>query len=241
MPPSYRIRTHPRARHVKLRVQPDGALVVTAPPGIGRARVDAIVAERADWISQARRRAAARADALPAALQGPRPERIELPAVSECWSLSYHQQRGAARSRIVSDPDAGHLGVHLADDEPDTAPVLLCNWLRARARPVLEAQVADLAEAFGFGYGRISIRNQRSRWGSCSSKGNLSLNARLLFASPAACRYVLVHELVHTRIPNHSPAFWSAVAELEPDYLEAERELDTLWPRLPGWVDPVRG
>ncbi len=74
-------------------------------------------------------------------------------------------------------------------------------------------------------YGRVSIRNQKTCWGSCSRKGNLSFNYKILFLPPRLQDYVIVHELAHLREFNHSPAFWAVVASVCPDWRALRREL----------------
>ncbi len=235
--PSYRIQTHPRARHVRLRVDRLGQVVVTVPPGFDRGRVAALVSERGEWIRRVQGRFQRARGELDNGLGGLRPERVELPAVDECWTVDYQScrrrtvgfQAGEDRLMFRLPPDD-------ADSLDDSIAEKLRGWLMDRARQLLPAMVDDLAETFGFQPGRITIRNQRSRWGSCSANGNLSLNARLLMASPAACRYVLIHELVHLEHPNHSRAFWRRVEQLDPGYRSASKELRDLWLRLPEWV-----
>lgn len=70
------------------------------------------------------------------------------------------------------------------------------------------ARLAELARQYGFTYNKVSIRNQRSRWGSCSTKGNINLNIKLVALPPELCDYVILHELTHTRVHNHSSKFW---------------------------------
>ncbi len=101
--------------------------------------------------------------------------------------------------------------------------------LRARARPVLEARVAHYAPMAGVSWGKITVRTQRSRWGSCSAQGNLSFNALLLLTPPEVLDYVVVHELCHRKEMNHSPRFWAEVERLVPDW-KAQR----LWLRRNG-------
>jgi predicted metal-dependent hydrolase len=79
---------------------------------------------------------------------------------------------------------------------------------RTEAREVLTTRLAQLAKQHGFRYNKVSIRNQRTRWGSCSSRNNLSLNVRLMSLTQELVDYVLLHELVHTRIHDHSKRFW---------------------------------
>ncbi|MFW5927439.1 MAG: M48 family metallopeptidase [Wenzhouxiangella sp.] len=235
--PTYSLRTHPRARHVRLRVEPCGSVVVTAPRGIGRDRIDRLVADRAGWIEQVRRRIAAERAQRDPAVCARRPERIELPAVGETWPVRYRPGRQETAS--LRQSQAG-LVLTLPDREAhrvdDQVAACLVRWLRARARWALVPWVEALAVEHGIEYGRISIRNQRSRWGSCSAVGNLSLNARLLLCSAETCRYVLIHELVHIEHPNHSPAFWRRVGELAPGYRSAMVELEQLSRRLPDWL-----
>ncbi len=92
--------------------------------------------------------------------------------------------------------------------------------LRARAKEIFARRVAELAPAVGVSWGNITIRFQRSRWGSCSAKGNLNFNALLLLAPPEVLDYVVVHELCHRRELNHSPRFWAEVARVLPDYAQ---------------------
>ena len=94
---------------------------------------------------------------------------------------------------------------------------------RRVARELVTAAADDEARALGVRYERIAIRDQRTRWGSCSSRGTLSFNWRLALAPHSVLDYVVVHELCHLREPNHSPRFWALVAERRPGW-RAERD-----------------
>ena len=99
---------------------------------------------------------------------------------------------------------------------------------RARARQAAEQlipRLRELAARLGLTVGRVSIRNQRSRWGSCSRTGAIALNFRLVQMPPAVADYVLIHELMHLQQQNHGPRFWRLVEHACPDYREAERWL----------------
>jgi predicted metal-dependent hydrolase len=82
----------------------------------------------------------------------------------------------------------------------------------------------------------VQIRLQRTRWGSCSSSGSISLNASLLFVAPALVRYLFVHELCHLFSMNHSRRFWNAVERFEPDYRALDRKLTAAWALIPLWA-----
>lgn len=98
-------------------------------------------------------------------------------------------------------------------------------WYRREARGRIEAVARSEAERLELEPGRITIRDQRTRWGSCSTSGTLSFNWRLVIGPGHALRYVVIHELVHIRHHNHSRAFWNALAEALPD-----------WKRSAGWL-----
>ena len=97
--------------------------------------------------------------------------------------------------------------------------------LAGEARRMIPPRVAQRAVQIGVRYGRIAIRNQRTRWGSCSSKGNLNFNCMLMLCPDAVLDYVIVHELCHRKEMNHSSRFWAEVSSVLPDYREARKWL----------------
>jgi len=101
--------------------------------------------------------------------------------------------------------------------------------MRQLARERLVPRLHQLAANHGLTVARVTIRNQRSRWGSCSRARAIALNFRLVQMPPDVCEYVLLHELMHIRQQNHGPRFWALVEQACPDYREAER-----WLRIQG-------
>ena len=93
------------------------------------------------------------------------------------------------------------------------------------ARSVFTQKTAYYAAIMGVTYGRISIREQKTRWGSCSSKGDLNFNWRLIFAPGDVLDYIVVHELAHRREMNHSSAFYAIVGSILPDYKKQQKWL----------------
>lgn len=89
----------------------------------------------------------------------------------------------------------------------------------------IEAKIEHFNQSYNFKFNKINIRNQKTRWGSCSKKGNLNFSYRLLFLPQCAADYIIVHELCHLKEPNHSYKFWNLVAKTIPNYLEIRKEL----------------
>lgn len=100
-------------------------------------------------------------------------------------------------------------------------------WYKGQAVPVLLEHVLLCARRYGFTYPKIRISPARTRWGSCSSTGTLSFTYRLVMAPPEVIDYVVIHELAHTQVKNHSQTFWRRVGEILPEYKQYVRWLKT--------------
>lgn len=96
---------------------------------------------------------------------------------------------------------------------------------RQAAKGKIEARVSELSQRYGFSFSRLSVRDQRSRWGSCSERGNLSFNYRLAELPGELMDYVIVHELCHLRVFNHSRAFWEEIEKIIPAYRSFRKSL----------------
>jgi predicted metal-dependent hydrolase len=112
----------------------------------------------------------------------------------------------------------------------------LQGWLKRAAGERLAPRLMRLADDLNYSVARVAIRCQRTRWGSCSTRGTVSLNCSLVFLRPEVVRYLFVHELAHTVHMNHSAAFWRLVERLEPEYRGLDRELLAGWRTVPAWV-----
>ncbi len=206
----FRVRRHPGARRITLRVQND-ELVVTAPPHVSDRELRTAVAARADWVvaALARSRAARPAPLVPG-------DRIPLLGGSVALVASpRHRARHTA------------AGLEVPGDAPLAS--IVERWYRSAARTHFAARVAAWAPHIGVTPTSIAIRDQRTRWGSASAGGRISFNWRLMMADPDVAEYVTVHELVHLRHMDHSSAFWDCVADYWPDY-----RLQRDWLRIHG-------
>ncbi len=114
--------------------------------------------------------------------------------------------------------------------------VLLREWVRREARVRLSAVLWSLANQYGFERREVSVRFQRTRWGSCPRRGNINLNACLIFLPERLARHIVLHELCHTRHMNHGEGFWKLLFSLEPDALARDRDMRGAWRHVPAWV-----
>ncbi|NTV02845.1 MAG: M48 family metallopeptidase [Chlorobiaceae bacterium] len=230
----YTLRVSPRARYARLKISPHEGLIVVIPQHFDKKRVPGLVESRREWIIKVQgsfdlRRLDGVSDTGEAL-----PSRIELNGIGETWRVTY---RSEARARIsVREASEDELLVVGPVHDEASCRLALESWLKRRADLKLVTQLGRIASAHGFSYSSVSVRKQRSRWGSCSSKGRISLNLKLLFLPPLLVRYIMVHELCHTRHMNHSRRFWSEVAGVDPDYAAHDREMKHAWRFVPGWL-----
>jgi predicted metal-dependent hydrolase len=229
-----RVRESGRARYLTLRMLPPHTLELVVPRGTRAADVNAFVLEHRQWIEDARRELVAsrpiRSEALPTT--------VDLRAVGQQWRIEYRNEPGRrARCRAretvleVLTPDASRRG----------AAGALRSWLLDEADYHLVPWLKREALIVGRRPRKVQVRLQRTRWGSCSNSGTVSLNAALLFLEPAVVRYLFVHELCHLIALNHSRKFWNAVARYEPEFETLDRRLTQAWHEIPLWAHPEAG
>jgi predicted metal-dependent hydrolase len=223
------VRESERARRLTVRVFHTGRVEVVVPSRTSPIAVERFLERHRHWIE--RKRAEAQTRSLPAAPFPP--QRIELSACEEQWRVHV---AGGGRGVRISQLGSGLLT--LSGDVRDGRAVrqALRTWLTERAAELLGPQLDECARELKFEYRRMLIRRQRTRWGSCSTRGTISLNCCLLFQRPPVVRYLLIHELAHTVHMNHSRRFWQTVARHCPDYQRLDRELLDGWRRVPAWV-----
>ena len=224
----YTVKRSPRARYVRLSVSTKG-LIVTVPQRFCVSRdLPPILEEKKDWIAEALKKVAQRSR-LRESSAG-LPEIIELRALEEKWRIRFAP---LPRERLKAEEGTITLASDFNEDE---ALVALRHWVHLKGCSHLPSMLNHVAERHRFSYINVSVREQKSRWGSCSFKGNISLNSRLLFLPPYLVRHILLHELCHLKEMNHSKAFHNLLAQLDPDAGKNAAELKQAWNFVPGWV-----
>jgi len=198
---------HSTRRTISLIIQPDGTLTVRAPLRMSESRIHEFVENHANWIHR---------------------KQEQIPTTPSPQKKDYHDGElflflgkeyplhilVQTRTRLILKEDSFYISKsHL----PEVREAFI-RWYKLQAREVIAKRVALHAQQNGLSWQKLRISSARTRWGSCTARGNLSFTWRLVLAPLEIIDYVVVHELVHTRIKNHSPAFWKKVAEIMPGY-----------------------
>lgn len=211
-------RSH-RARNYRLTLRRDGTAVAVIPARGSEREAVRFVEQHREWLERARNRQRQR------------------PRAAAVWVIGTHVlwrgEMTAVRVAAAAEPLAAGRGfrpkVCLAADvfqvarlDGDLRPTLEAHFAR-RAKVELPARTWELAAVTGVEVKLVTVRNQRSRWGSCSANGTISLNWRLVQTPDFVRDYIIYHELMHLKEMNHSARFWARVEEVCPDWRDAER------------------
>ncbi|MBM3874199.1 MAG: M48 family metallopeptidase [Verrucomicrobia bacterium] len=200
-----------RAENYRLTLRRDGVAVLTIPARGSEREGRRFLEAQRDWLERARERQQRR------------------PKTAEVWVPGTHVLWRGELTEIRIALAGERPAVCLAADvfrvprlDRDVRPTLEAHFLR-RAKVELPARTWELAAVTGVAVRQVSVRNQRSRWGSCSAGGVISLNWRLIQTPDSVRDYIIHHELMHLREMNHSDRFWARVEEVCPGWREAER------------------
>jgi hypothetical protein len=199
-----------QARSYRLSLGRDGVAIATIPAHGSMKEARRFVELNRDWLSRARERQSRR----------PRAAQVWTVGTQMLWRGEFHPIRPAA----TGDRPAVSLGsdvFRVPRLEGDLRPALESRFVRI-AKVELPARAWELAAQTRMNVTRVSVRDQRSRWGSCTAAGAISLNWRLVLTPESVRDYIIYHELMHLREMNHSPRFWACVEEVFPRWQEAE-------------------
>ncbi len=219
------VRENPAARGITLNVSHSRGLVATVPPRCAPGALTAFLLAKEKWIL----------NKLDYYASFPNPKQPKeffegdavrfLGAVYRLKIDVAPAHAPARRAKVFFDENEGVVTVRVAARSPRAIRIALEKWYRSQAERVFAARLRFFADDMGLRAARVFVRGQRTVWGTCSSKNNLSLNWRLVLAPLSVIDYVIVHELAHLRELNHSKAFWSIVARYCPDFKERRKWL----------------
>ncbi len=229
----YAVRISARAKRPSVTVCLHEGIIVTVPKGFDQRRLHRLLSQWRPWLQRQLQKADAERRALPPEVLRALPDEVHLAALDRDWAVEY---RPSDVTAVRLSESQSQLKLSGDVSNQSACRNALRRWLARQARMHLNTALAQLASDHGFSYRRIAIRGQRTRWGSCSSSGTISLNYLLLFLAPELVRCVLLHELCHTRHMNHGSRFHALLARLEPDYPVLDRQLDRAWQMIPFWA-----
>jgi predicted metal-dependent hydrolase len=231
---SYMLRVSSRAKNVRLKMSPYEGLIVVVPQGFDKVKVPELVESRLDWILKVQGRFDKHRNEENVTADTSLPETIELAGIGESWRVEYRQDP-QNRAILVRERDGNVVELSGPVEDRVWCVASIEGWLKWRAKKRMTTQLMRLASEHGFTISGVTVRRQRSRWGSCSSRGNINLNLKLLFLPPALVRYIMIHELCHTLHMNHSSRYWETVARYDPDCKEHDRQMRHAWRYVPAW------
>jgi len=198
-------------KHARIRVDEDGTVRVLIPFSFTQDDVDALLLKKSKWIAKHQKYFGEKTKI--------QLNRNQLLLYGNRYSYFYDS---TFDHKIVVDHE--HKTIRAKRNLLD--PAVQQKWLKGEAKKYLSERVAELSEKLNFQYNRLYIRNQRKKWGNCSKEKNISLNWRLIKAPFFVSDYLIVHELIHTAVMNHTAKFWTILKSHYPDYKDGIRWLE---------------
>jgi predicted metal-dependent hydrolase len=204
----YQIRHSNKAKYLRLQINPSTGLEVVLPYGYKSEEAEKFVYKKREWILK-------HLKSVPAA--------EEFTYLGDKIRIKQRFDLFLKKHKTTLDKDT--LMIESPSGASEDINHIFNAWLKHRAKNYLTERAEYLAEQHGFSFKKLSLRNQKTRWGSCSASGNISLNYRLMKYRKDIIDYVIVHELCHLKELNHSKKFWKLVESMVPDYKSLKREL----------------
>lgn len=204
----------PKAKRIKLQVVEDGKVVVTAPPRMPQFIIKRFVADHQEWITKHSSKLKGKVKLLST-------DYIYL--FGSKYILVYNNDTNSSPGFLLTENKL--IYTPIAGKKNQLNPKLLKNFLKSTCGAYVIPRTAQIATKMEVSFKSIGFKEQKTRWGSCSSRGTLSFNWRLVHFAPSVIDYVITHELAHLVHPNHSRAFWRLVAQYFPNFASAKKTL----------------
>ncbi len=227
---SCHLRHSSRAKRIRIELRPDRSILIVIPSGTREDQWLAFVLSKRQWIEQTLQKSAYQPHGRRTGVVG-FPSIIDLFCMQQQYYIRHH---AGTQNRVTVVAET----LSLVCKNPSEKQLFqgLRRWLVARAREEFSARLDGISKTTGLKWSRLSIRGQKTRWGSCSAQGNLSLNFKMLFLPSDLVDHVLLHELVHTQEMNHSHRFWTLMKKFDPKCERHRAELRDAGQLLPGWA-----
>lgn len=239
--PPYTVKVSDRAKSVRLALSIENGLEVVVPSNYDRRKIPEIIQQKRNWIMRNQSKLHDRETFLQSQSPHDLPKSLNLRSLNEEWQIEYHQtvtKFGTITiQEIAENPAHLHLSVSGDITNIESCKGLLKQWLMRKAENNLVKWLRKISIHTNLPYRTITIRSQKTLWGSCSGDRNISLNYKLLFLELKVVEYVLIHELCHTIHMNHSDKFWKLVNSFEPNYKTLDKSLNQAWQIIPAWLN----
>jgi predicted metal-dependent hydrolase len=201
-----------KRKTVSIQIKDDGRLIVRAPLRLSKKNILSIVKKHQNWIDTKQQEIIQRNKTLKKFSEGE-----EFLYLGKYYPLKIVNNN----ENLLTFED----NFYLSDYCLSNAKEVFTNWYKQNAEKIIKHRVEYYADIYNLKYTKIKISNAKTRWGSCSYNGNININWRLIMAPVEVLDYVIVHELVHLKIDNHSKNFWQNVEMIYPDYKKAKKWL----------------
>lgn len=223
----WKLRVSPRARYARLQIKPYGGLEVVIPTRFPRNQVPDLVAKHEAWA----RHQLAQQSKLRQSIR--LPQFLSLAFNNSSTPVIYRGDPLQFNFELFDEPSADQIVIQASGHRERIQE--LRAWIRCKARKSFPALLSEISMRTGLAFNKLSVRSQKTRWGSCSIQGNISLNDQLLFLPAKTVEYLMIHELCHTRHLNHSRAFWALVETHCANFRSHEQLLSTSRDLVPDW------
>lgn len=204
----YQVQRNSRSRNLRIRITAKAEVIVSAPPRINDTAILRFVTQHSDWINRNLAKIKVRTSHI-------RPDELMV------FGHTYKKVIHSLDDRTTRHPvfiQGEELHIQPVSSAASSAQRTFETFLKTTAQKYIIPRTKQLAELMGITYAAITLRDQKTRWGSCSSQGGLNFNWRLVQYPTAVIDYVIIHELAHRKEMNHSHRFWAIVAKYDPEY-----------------------
>lgn len=199
----YSVRRSNRAKYMRINISNEGNVELVLPKFCSVAQGKAFIKSKHEWISKTLNKI-------------PKPEYSFL---GKSITINYKVKQ--TENRVDIEFSNNHLVFSGSAENKNKIDEIYIKWLKLQAKDYIPRRTADIALKYGLCFNRVSIKNQKTKWGSCSSKKNLNFNCKLMKYSLKTIDAIIVHELCHLKELNHSPKYWEMVKSIMPDYEKA--------------------
>lgn len=206
----YTIQTHARARSLKIKISPKGEVIIVKPPIVPNFMIKPFVQQHMDWIERNLKK-----------VQSFRTQHKEKETIVDIFGKKYQKKIAFSTKEKIGVVIMGeNILINPVTDSKASSDKALEQFLKTTAEKYIVPRTHQLGKTMNISFKNITLRQQKTRWGSCSAEGNLNFNWRLVHCPPEVIDYVIIHELAHRREMNHSNRFWNIVQQYDPEHLK---------------------